>query len=218
VEVAEREGLIGKLSFPYGLRGFLRWREGALEEAERSFRRAQELAEQVGWSEIQFTALFGLALVLRDRGDHSASVSALDRALDVCERAGLVAQSVQVMALRAVVLALAGRTDDAREAASEATALAERLHYPVGEAAALEARGATTEDSAEAAELLAEARSKWTAIGRPLEAARCDLLTASVLRESDPETAQAAAERSAAEYKRLGVPHMANKAMSFAAV
>src|SRR4051812_26675345 len=217
VEVAEREGLVGKLSFPYGLRGLLRWRDGALEEAEHSFRRAQELAEQVGWSEIQFSALFGLALVLRDRGDHSAAVSALDRALDVCERAGLVAQSVQVMALRAVILVLAHRADDAREAAAEASALAERLHYPVGEAAALEARGATALDPLEAAELLAQARGHWTAIGRPLEAARCDLLTASVLSETDPETAAAAAERSAAEYKRLGVPHMANKALATAA-
>jgi class 3 adenylate cyclase/tetratricopeptide (TPR) repeat protein len=214
VEVAEREGLVGKLSFPYGLRGLLRWRDGALEDAERSFRRAQELAEQVGWSEIEFSALFGLALVLRDRGDHSAAVSALDRALDVCERAGLVAQSVQVMALRAVILSLAGRGDDAREAAAEAGALAERLHYPVGDAAALEARGATSEDPVEAAALLAEAHGQWTAIGRPLDAARCDLLTAAVLRETDPETAQAAAERSAAEYRRLGVAHMANKALA----
>jgi hypothetical protein len=140
-------------------------------------------------------------------------VSALDRALDVCERAGLVAQSVQVMALRAVILSLAGRTDDAREAAGEASALAERLHYPVGEAAALEARGATASDPAEAAALLAEARARWQAIGRPLEAARCDLLTASVLRETDPETAQEASERSASEYKRLGVAHMAGKAV-----
>ena len=214
VEVAEREGLVGKLSFPYGLRGLLRWRDGSLEEAERAYRRAQELAEQVGWSEIQFNALFGLALVLRDRGDHAAAVSALDRALDICERAGLLAQSVQVMALRAVILTLAGRGDDAREAASEAAALAHRLHYPVGEAAALEARGATASDPAEAASLLAQAREQWLAIGRPLEAARCDLLAAAVLRESDPQTAQAAAERAAADYKRLGVAHMANKALA----
>jgi class 3 adenylate cyclase/tetratricopeptide (TPR) repeat protein len=216
VEVAEREGLVGKLSYPYGLRGLLRWRDGALEEAERALRRAQELAEQVGWSEIQFSALFGLALVLRDRGDYSAAVSALDRALDVCERAGLVAQSVQVMAMRAVILSLAGRADEAREAAGEASALAERLHYPVGEAAALEARGATASDPTEAAALLTEARSHWTAIGRPLEAARCDLLMASVLRDADPATAQEAAERSASEYKRLGVAHMANKALATA--
>jgi predicted ATPase/class 3 adenylate cyclase len=217
VEVAEREGLVGKLSFPYGLRGLLRWRDGAMEEAERLFRRAQELAEQVGWSEIQFTALYGLALVLRDRGDYAAAVTALDRTLDVCERAGLVAQSVQVMSLRAVILTLAGRRDEAREAAAEASALAERLHYPVGEAAALEARGATATEPADAAAQLAEARSKWTAIGRPLDAARCGLLTAAVLRESDPATAQAAAERSADEYRELGVPHMTKRALALAA-
>jgi class 3 adenylate cyclase/tetratricopeptide (TPR) repeat protein len=216
VEVAEREGLVGKLSFPYALRGILRWRDGAMEDAERAYRRAQELAEQVGWSERQFNALFGLALVLRDRGDHAAAVSALDRALDVCERAGLVTESVQVMALRAVILVLAGRGEDARETAAEAAALAERLHYPVGEAAALEARGATADDPAEAADLLALAHDHWLAIGRPLEAARCDLLTAAVLRESAPETAQAAAERASSEYQRLGVPHMASKAMAIA--
>jgi hypothetical protein len=37
-----------------------------------------------------------------------------------------------------------------------------------------------------------------------------------VLRESDPETAQASAERAAADYERLGVPHMANKALATA--
>jgi tetratricopeptide (TPR) repeat protein len=216
VEVAEREGLIGKLSFPYGLRGLLHWRDGALEEAERSYRRAQELAEQVGWSEIQFNALFGLALVLRDRGDHVAAVSALDHALDVCERAGLVAQSVQVMAMRAVILALVGRSEDAAEAASEAAALADRLRYPVGEAAALEARGATAPDTAEAAALLTRARESWLAIGRPLEAARCDLLTAALLEDRDPETAARAAERAAADYERYGVAHMARKAGTIA--
>jgi predicted ATPase/class 3 adenylate cyclase len=216
LEIAEREGLVGKLSFPYGLRGFLRWHDGAMEEAEQSYRRAHELAEQVGWSEIQFNALFGLALVLRDRGDHIAAVTALDRALDVCERAGLVAQSVQVMALRAVLLVLSGRAEDAREAASEAAALADRLHYPVGEAAALEARGATAEDGAEASELLAQARERWLAIGRPLEAARCDLLLASIVADSDPELAHEAATRSASDYERLGVPHMAAKALATA--
>jgi hypothetical protein len=51
-------------------------------------------------------------------------------------------------------------------------------------------------------------------MGRPLEAARCDLLTSAVLRDTEPELARAAAERSAADYERLGVPHMAAKALS----
>ena len=60
----------------------------------------------------------------------------------MCERAGLIAQSIQATSARAVVLALAGkRRDAAREAAEEAAELAERLHYPIGRAAALEAAG-----------------------------------------------------------------------------
>ena len=210
--VAEREGLVGKLSFPYGLRGLLQWRKGRLQAAERSYRRAQELAEQVGWSEIQFSALFGLALVLRDLGDGSAAVGALDRALDVCERAGLVAQSVQVTAMRAVLLAASGDTERARATAEEAADLAERLRYPVGEAAALEARGATADDPLEAGKLLSEAHDAWERIGRPLEAARCDLLAAKLLHAAEPDAAAERLERGARVYEALGVAHMAERA------
>ena len=35
-ELAEREGLVGKLCLPYALRGLLRWREGELDEADRA--------------------------------------------------------------------------------------------------------------------------------------------------------------------------------------
>jgi hypothetical protein len=37
-----------------------------------------------------------------------------------------------------------------------------------------------------------------------------------VLRDSDPETTHIAAERAAADYERLGVPHMASKALATA--
>ena len=107
-ELAEREGLVGKLCLPYALRGLLRWRDGDWDGAERLFRRAHELAEQVGWSEVAFSALFGLAIVLRDRGDALGATTALAQALDVCERAGLIAQSIQAISARAVI-AGAGR-------------------------------------------------------------------------------------------------------------
>ena len=87
-DLAEREGLVSKLCLPYALRGLLRWREGSLDRAEERFRRAHELAEQVGWSELSFQALYGLALTLRDRGEHIDAVTALGQAIDVCERAG----------------------------------------------------------------------------------------------------------------------------------
>src|SRR5439155_485062 len=49
--LAEREGLTGKLCFPYMMRGMLRWREGDFDESAKALRRAADLAEQVGRSE-----------------------------------------------------------------------------------------------------------------------------------------------------------------------
>src|SRR3954449_3104564 len=119
-DLAEREGLVGKLCFPNLLRGILAWRDGDWNDAERWCRRAYELAEQVGWSEVAFSALYWLGRTLRDRGDHAAAITELDRALDVCERAGLIAQSIEAMSARAITLKISGRAGDAREAAEEA--------------------------------------------------------------------------------------------------
>src|SRR5918999_1022694 len=175
-ELAEREGLEGKLCLPYALQALLLWRSGELDEATQLYRRAHDLAERVGWSELAFQTLYGLALTLRDSGDLSGAKAALDSAVDVCERAGLIAQSIQATGTRAVVLALAGRAEQARESAAETAKLAERIHYPLGRAAALEAQGAAAEDPEEGARLLLEAESAWAELERPLEAARCRLL------------------------------------------
>src|SRR4029453_12432198 len=114
-DLAEREGLVGKLCYPCVLRGVIAWREGRWEDAEQWTRRAHELAEQVGWSEVSFAALYWLARALRDSGDYTAAITELDHALDVCERAGLIAQSIEAMSARAVALALAGRPEAGRE-------------------------------------------------------------------------------------------------------
>ena len=167
-DLAEREGLVSKLCLPYALRGLLRWREGGLDRAEERFRRAHELAEQVGWSELSFQALYGLALTLRDRGAHADAVTALGQAIDVCERAGLAAQSVQATATRAVVLALAGRGEPARESAAEAEGLAERLHYPIGtRGGAGGARRQRRGPGRGRGDVLAEAEVAWTRAGAP---------------------------------------------------
>ncbi|HET8672922.1 MAG TPA: adenylate/guanylate cyclase domain-containing protein, partial [Thermoleophilaceae bacterium] len=142
--LSEQQGLVGKLCLSYVLRGILRWREGDWDEAERLYRRAHELAEQVGWSEAAFSALFGLAMTQRDGGDFAGAVTTLSQALDVCERAGLISQSIQAIASRAEAYAMSGRPEQGREAAEEAVLLAERLHYPVGHAAALQADGFTS--------------------------------------------------------------------------
>jgi tetratricopeptide (TPR) repeat protein len=208
-DLAEREGLVGKLCYPCVLRGVLAWREGRWDDAERWCRRAHELAEQVGWSEVAFAALYWLGRTLRDRGDHGAAVDELDRALDVCERAGLIAQSIEAMSARAITLKISAKGDQAREAAEEAGHLAERLHYPVGEAAALEALATTAADTEECRRQMAEARELWTGLGRPLDVAICDLLLGHLLAHAEESDADALLDSAAAEFERLGVDHLA---------
>ena len=170
------------------------------------FHRAHELAEQVGWSELAFQALFGLATALRDSGDLAGAQAALDRALDVCERAGLIAQSIQATAARAVVLTLAHRREAAVEAAQEASELAERLHYPIGRAAALEAQGVCAEDPRDGRRAAGGGgRRPGAELDRPLEAARARLLAGQVLVPADAERGRACSTDAADEIERLGV-------------
>jgi len=212
VVLAEREGLVGKQCFPEMMRGVLAWRQGEWDEAVTRFRTAHEHGERVGRSEVAFDALTWLALTQRERGDLGAAETELSRALDICERAGLVAQSVEAISGRSVVLALAGRMDQAREAAEEAARLADRLHYPVGEAAAAEAAGACAIEPAEADRLMAEAGGNWRRLGRPLDAARCMLVHGRLVAERDPDRSAALLAEAAAEYDRLGVPGLAGRA------
>ncbi|HVS29704.1 MAG TPA: adenylate/guanylate cyclase domain-containing protein [Solirubrobacteraceae bacterium] len=213
--LATREGLAGKLCLPLALRGLLSWRNGDWAEAIDLYGRAHEQAEQAGWSEIAFSALFGLAAALRDRGDYPAALDALTHALDICERAGLVGQGIQATSARAVVLRLAGKPDQAREAAVEAVALAERLHYPVGVAAALEADGATS-DGQDAARLLTQARERWQALGRPVDAARCLLLRGHIQADDGSTDAADALTLAGEEYERLGIGHLSEAARELA--
>jgi class 3 adenylate cyclase/tetratricopeptide (TPR) repeat protein len=178
--LAEREGLVGKLAYPAALRGFLSLRAGELAEAQAHFEQAHELAVRVGWSEVAFWALFGLAVARRDRGDTTGAVAALDLGLEVCERAGLGVQAVQAVSLRAVTLALAGRSAEAQASARDAADRGERLRFPITDAAVLEARGATAVDAQERLALLREARDKWAGLGRPLDAARCESVAVAV--------------------------------------
>jgi predicted ATPase/class 3 adenylate cyclase len=215
--LADREGLLGKLSFPLVMRGALRWRSGDWEGAERLCRRAHEIAEQVGRSEIAFSSLIWLAAALRERGQHNDAETELARALDVCERAGLVAQSVEAIAARAVNLALAGRLDGAREAAEEAGRLADRLPYPLTRAAAREAAGVAAENPEEGAAMLAEARQMWDELGQLIDGARCALLRGRRLLEADPEKGAAALEEAAAVYEELGIETLAERARELVA-
>jgi class 3 adenylate cyclase/predicted ATPase len=212
--LSEQQGLAGKLCLSYVLRGILRWRDGEWNDGERLFRRAHELAEQVGWSEAAFSALFGLSILLRDSGDFAGAVTALGQALDVCERAGLIAQSIQAIASRAEAYAMSGRDAQAREAAEEAVELAERLHYPVGSAAALQADGYTSGDL----DKLRQARRAWLDIGRPLDAARVRLMAGRLARQSGSDKANKLLEEAAQDFDKLSVPQMAQHARELLAI
>jgi adenylate cyclase len=214
-QLSEREGLVGKLCLPYALRGRLYWRTGTWRESEDSYKRAHELAEQIGWSEVSFDALFGLSNTLRDRGDIAGAQAALSQALDVCERAGLIVQSIQAGSARALLHSIAGAPEQAVEAAEQAAEVAERVHYPVGQAAALEATGVVGALPG-ALEDLRAARAAWQRLQRPLEAARCELLLGQRLLERDRAAGTASLERAAGEYDKLGVTHLAARARELA--
>ena len=164
-----------------------------------------------------FNALLGLAVTHRDRGELAEAEATLAQALGVCERAGLIGQSIQATAMRAEMLAMAGEDALAREAAERAAALAERIHYPLGEAAVLEAGGMTVEPP-EALELLAEAGAAWSQLGRPLDAARCELLLGQRAERAEPGSGGEALAAAAEAYERLGVRHLAARARELIAV
>jgi len=209
--LAEDAGLVLKLCLPFALRGLLAWHDGDWEQAESRYRRAAELAEDVGWSEVAFASLSGLAVTQRDRGDYDAAVISLEHALTIAERGGLSVQSIMALAGKAVALMLAGRPQDGRAAAQAAVETCRRLSSPVGEVAALEAEGATA-PPAEACPQLAKARDGWSELGRPLDAARCQLLAATVLVRSRGDGAAEMASAAAEAFDALGVPHLARRA------
>jgi len=210
-ELAQREGLVGKLCLSYTLRGLLRWRDGDWETSAQLFRRARDLADQVGWSEVAVNALLGLAVTQRDHGDFADAEATITQALEVCERAGLIGQSIQATSMRALMLATVGEDELANRAAEQAAALAERVHYPLGEAVVLEARGMTI-GLPQALAVLGDARAAWERLGRPLEAAHCELLLGQRARQADPAAADEALAAAAAAYERLGVGHLAARA------
>jgi hypothetical protein len=214
-ELSEREGLIGKLCLPYTLREQLHWRNAEWQESESSYRRAHELAERIGWSEVCFDALYGLSRTLRDQDELSGAEVALTQALDVCERAGLIAQSIQANSAQALLQTLAGRHEQANEAAQQAIELSERVRYPVCEAAAIEAAGVVGALPGALTDLK-RAREAWQDLKRPLEATRCELLLGQRQLEEDREAAILSLERAASEYDELGVIHLATRARELA--
>ena len=207
--LTEREGLSGQLCLPLLLQGISAWRLGDWRAAEASLQRSHGIATAGGRSEVAVLALLWLGACKRDRGDYQAACEALVEAADVCDRAGLIAQSAEAISARVAVLALDGRMDEAGQAAGEVDQLLQRATHPVGVAATTEARGAASEDSGAAIEALREAAAKWAEAGRPLNAIRARLLLSRSLRDGDAAAANEVLGEAAAEAERLEVPHLA---------
>jgi class 3 adenylate cyclase/tetratricopeptide (TPR) repeat protein len=216
-QLAEREGLVGKLCLPNTLRGLLSWRKGELDGAVRLFKDAHQLAERTGWSEVSFSALLGLATARRDQGELKSARESLDRALAVGERAGLTTQSILARAALTLVCTMDEDPAAAQEAADQAATLAAQARNPVGEAAALEARG-IVEETPVAFDTLRQAAEAWDGLGRRLEATRCRQLLGRRLSGIDLVSAAETLAQAASTYEELGIRHLAEQARVLAEV
>lgn len=118
----------------------------------------------------------GLALLARDRGDLEAAASGIRRALDETTQR---AQRPTLLAAAADILRAAGDVAGARAAADELTETADQQASPVLQAMASQASGSVTlseGDPAAALSMLRRARSAWTGLHMPYEAARTAVL------------------------------------------
>ena len=196
------------------LQGISAWRRGDWEDAEARLQRSHEIAAAGGRSEAVFSALLWLGACRRDRGDYQGAGEALAGAADVCDRAGLIAQSAEAIGARAAVLALDGRGREAGAAAAAIEELVGGAAHPVSVAAATEARGAAAGDPAAAGRELREAAGLWEQAGRPLNAIRTRLLLSRSLWEGEPTAAVEVLEEAIAAAEQLDVPHFAATARS----
>lgn len=202
---------LGDLSCFGGLtRGWLQWCEDS-PQAVSTLAAAAEGARRLGRMDIVFQALMLQGWVRSDQGRADEADRALTEALDVCERTGLLSQSIEATAARAVVSLRADQRDRARALASEAGAASERLsgaHSP----AALEALGATDPDPDRGADLLAAAAAGWVEQERPLAAARAATLRATRLLEGGSPEAADAIREAAEQSERMGIEPLVRRA------
>ena len=112
-----------------------------MDAARAAVRVRHELAEQVGLVGGRRLGADGARRAPSEHGgDWPAPRATLLEALRVCERAGLLPQSVQANAALAAACLRDGDTAAAREAAARAVEDAERVHDPAAVAAAAEAQ------------------------------------------------------------------------------
>ena len=194
--LAEREGLTGKLCFPYVMRGAAR--AGArrdFDAAEESLRRAAELGRAGRAAprsrSRRSTALGGGASRAR-RLRRRRQPRWRGRSTSASAPASSPSRSRRPRPGRST-LALAGRADAAREAAEEAARPRRAAPLPGRQGGEPRGAGASAADPDEAAARCSpQARDAWLELGRPLDAARSDYLRGRLLLRSDGDGAREA--------------------------
>ena len=178
--------------------GEIQRRCGDLDAAAESFGRALELGTD---------PQPGLALLELDRGNLDAARAGVRRALNQTSALGREERSTVLPAAVTIELA-AGHLDEAREAAQELRAIADRCATPATDAAAVRAAGevALAADDLEGAlGLLERAWRLWCDVDAPYEAADARTLLAEVhRRRGDRAAATLELDAAARAFERLG--------------
>jgi class 3 adenylate cyclase/tetratricopeptide (TPR) repeat protein len=208
-ELAEREGLSGQLCLPLFLEGVSAWRRGDWDRAEAKFGSSREIATAGGRSEVAFLAALWTGACHNDRGDLAGAAEKLLEAAEIGDRAGLIAQSAEALAGRAVVLALTSAAAEARTDVDAVEALLERASSPVAQAATATAAAAVVTDEQAAADSLRAAAQLWERAGRPVNGLRARLVLARRLAIVDRGAANEVLAEASALAERLDVPHLA---------
>ena len=204
--VVEREGLSDRAALPLALAGTLAWRTGDLDAAEGQLAAAVDTATRIRWWRVALLANWWLGgAVMRERDRLPEAAALLEEAAACAQRAGYVERSAEVHADRAGLLAAAGDAEGARAAAEGAAQAAARAASPAGRTASAEAAAAAADDLADSQAGLADARGAWTELGRPLAAARCQLVAAQRADRAGAADAGEALERAIAAYAEAGV-------------
>ena len=161
-------------------------------------------------------ALLAGAHAARPRRPAGARDATLDRALDVCERAGLIAQSIQAISARALLHRLAGATRRRARRPTPAVEIAERCTTPWARRRRSKRRGAVGSlPEARSRTSSARATAGRASAGRLMpRAASC--CSDSGCSSSDRAAGTASLQRAAAEYDELGVHHLVARARSAA--
>jgi tetratricopeptide (TPR) repeat protein len=177
--------------------GEIKLSRGDLDGAELAFREAHRL----GWNPQP-----GLSLLLAARGERSAAIKQLERAL--AEPTWTDGQRRGVLlAVLARICAVSGELERARSALSELLAQPVLSATPVAAAELAYAEGALAyaEGDAERAEAaLRRSISQWLEMGSPVQAAQVRLRLCELLQASDPTAAELELGSAEAVFQQVG--------------